>query len=347
MAERHLANDTIFSTGALIFIAAVVSFVSQIILHPIYGGLLTGQHHYTILLSLTLNPIPLKIVDVDPFLTHQWRAIALLLISAPLLLPILFKFSGLLGPMWGPGLTQASMTWPCVLFASRSLGRTADSLCRTTMGVWIFRILSAIVLAFSIRYTDVILTEHFLPFIGILWSRFSALVYFGLFAVLIDVIPMIKKRQYVRLLFTLATIFSVALFVLNQPHVLPGVTDGLLRRLPSGYTYLARQESVTGMLTVVENSAAGYRVLKCDHSLLGGLWTGIKRRELEAKGEKEDIEVRSIYEAESVYTTFYLQEVARLVERPDSDGSQCLILYELFSQHLRWGFGLHSFEIGI
>jgi hypothetical protein len=179
--------------------------------------------------------------------------------------------------------------------------------------------------------------EHFVPFIGILWSRFSVLVYLGLIAAIIDIVPMIKQRSYVALLFTLVAILSVALFVLNQPHVLPGVTDGLLRRLPSGYAYLARQESITGMITVVENSASGYRVLKCDHSLLGGLWTGIKRRELEARGEKQDIEVRSVHDAESVYTAFYLQEVARLVERHGaaSDGSKCLIMYELLSPTFR------------
>lgn len=63
------------------------------------------------------------------------------------------------------------------------------------------------------------------------------------------------------------------------------------------------------MITVVENSHLGYRVLKCDHSLLGGLWTGIKRKQGATEEEAVD-------QADSVYSAFLLQEAIRLVERP-------------------------------
>ena len=42
---------------------------------------------------------------------------------------------------------------------------------------------------------------------------------------------------------------------------------------PQGYRVIARQESVTGYVSVVDNVRDGYRVLRCDHSLLGGEWT--------------------------------------------------------------------------
>ena len=113
------------------------------------------------------------------------------------------------------------------------------------------------------------------------------------------------------------------------------MNNGLLARLPPEYTYLARQESVTGMITVVENSAAGYRVLKCDHSLLGGLWTGIKKRELEEQLFTKDLDLRSVDEAESVYTAFYLQEAAHLIERDrrNSRGDKALIMYRHLPSH--------------
>ena len=70
------------------------------------------------------------------------------------------------------------------------------------------------------------------------------------------------------------------------------------------------------MISVIENSEKGYRVLKCDHSLLGGLWTGVKRRELSLEGVTGDeLSFRSVDEAESVYSAFHLQEAVRLVQR--------------------------------
>jgi hypothetical protein len=130
----------------------------------------------------------------------------------------------------------------------------------------------------------------------------------------------------------IALVVPYCIFVLNLPHVRTGVSPGLLDRLPSEYTYLARSESLTGMITVLENSNSGYRVLKCDHSLLGGLWTGIKRTELIKQGvtDEDVLELRSVHEAESVYTAFLVQEAVRLVKRP-SGGNKALIMYVFYS----------------
>lgn len=40
-----------------------------------------------------------------------------------------------------------------------------------------------------------------------------------------------------------------------------------------GYELLARQDSTTGYISVLENFDDGFRVMRCDHSLLGGQWT--------------------------------------------------------------------------
>ena len=39
-----------------------------------------------------------------------------------------------------------------------------------------------------------------------------------------------------------------------------------------GLRVLNSTQSVTGRVVVAENIADGYRVLRCDHSLLGGRW---------------------------------------------------------------------------
>ena len=322
MAEEHGNSQRLeqfLSTLTLFCITGLVSFVSQIILHPVYGSVATGLHHNSILLLTSLTPL---IISFGRLETRKWQAIAMLLISAPLTLPVLFSFSGISGPVWGPVLTQTVLTWPCVFFTSHTLHRELR-------WSWLLRILCSVGLVAAIRWSHEFLASHFLPYIGILWSRFSILVYLGLLAVLVDNIPLFKSHEFITLAFTFGPLLPIVIYVLSQPHVLPGVPDGLLARLPQEYTYLARQESITGMITVVENSVAGYRVLKCDHSLLGGLWTGIKKRELEEELFLGDINLRSVDEAESVYTAFYLQEAARLVERNDRDsrGHKALIMY--------------------
>ena len=68
-------------------------------------------------------------------------------------------------------------------------------------------------------------------------------------------------------------------------------------------TVLARTESLTGYLSVMDNSYAGYRVLRCDHSLLGGDWLEPpKGFEHLSSGGKEPI-----------YPVFVMLEAVRLV----------------------------------
>ncbi|KAJ5785894.1 uncharacterized protein N7503_011106 [Penicillium pulvis] len=71
-----------------------------------------------------------------------------------------------------------------------------------------------------------------------------------------------------------------------------------------GYTLLARQESNTGYLSVLENQDEGFRVMRCDHSLLGGQWTK------SIAGYHPQVE-------DPIYAVFAMLEAVRLVE-PDN-----------------------------
>ncbi|KAJ5948836.1 hypothetical protein N7454_002143 [Penicillium verhagenii] len=71
-----------------------------------------------------------------------------------------------------------------------------------------------------------------------------------------------------------------------------------------GYSLLARQESSTGYLSVLENDQDGFRVLRCDHSLLGGQWTK------SIPGYQSEVE-------DPIYAVFAMLEAVRLIE-PDN-----------------------------
>jgi len=297
MPTRTHRSNAVIATVIYLCILSLVSYVSQIILHPLYGGVGTALHHYDVVFTIAAGTSLATFLGFDRLPTRNWKGVAVVLISAPLLLPIIFGFSGRWGPIWGPILTQAIMTWPCVFFASHDIAVLLKP-----------KKIPAILLALSIATGFIILlgvseTRIYMPLlqpsIGILWSRFSLLLYLGIFALLMD------RPDWLML----ATVIPIALMILNQPHVTTGVTPRLLARLPSEFTYLDRRESITGMITVIENSELGYRVLKCDHSLLGGLWVGMKRKEGFTEEEAVD-------QADSVYSAFLLQEAIRLVQRP-------------------------------
>jgi hypothetical protein len=94
----------------------------------------------------------------------------------------------------------------------------------------------------------------------------------------------------------------------TSPHVIstePWTSTGGSVRV------LARTDSVTGVVVVAENLIDKFRYLRCDHSLLGGMWIAGSRSPLNNHGL-----------GDSIYTAFVLQEAIRLVERPDSEKRQ-------------------------
>jgi hypothetical protein len=321
----------------LVSILSVVSYVSQVILHPVYGSVGTALHHYNVVFTIaTVTSFSAFLgIGLERLPKRNWRGVALILICAPLILPTLFRYSTRWGPIWGPILTQAVMTWPCVFFASHDISRrVADAIGRhrnhNSLLLRTFLALSvSVLLTIFLNVTERnVFAPFFQPLIGIFWSRFSLLLYLGVLGLFIDNIPK-SRNETSNLFIAMAIILPTILLALNQSHITTGVTPSLLARLPPEYIYLDRRESITGMITVVEKSDSGYRVLKCDHSLLGGLWTGLKLRQLSAEGVTgEDLEQRSIDEAESVYTAFLVQAAVRLVRRPQT-GKNVLIMYFL------------------
>jgi hypothetical protein len=77
------------------------------------------------------------------------------------------------------------------------------------------------------------------------------------------------------------------------------------------FTLLARQESNTGYVSVLESQAdIAFRILRCDHSLLGGEW--LVTPEAYAKGQRQ---------RETIFSVFVLLEAVRLVENTAVDST--------------------------
>ena len=72
------------------------------------------------------------------------------------------------------------------------------------------------------------------------------------------------------------------------------------------FTVLERKQSLTGYVSVLENTRDQYRVLRCDHSLLGGIWMPTVERVQDG-----------IVVAEPVFPVFTTLEAVRLIESID------------------------------
>lgn len=105
-------------------------------------------------------------------------------------------------------------------------------------------------------------------------------------------------------LLTHIVVVGVVLTILRSYWLIP--TEGGQGSISQGRV-VAKQESVTGLVIVGQYERQGrtLRYLRCDHSLLGGLWL-----------DPDDAQDLSL--AEAIYKTFHLQEAVRLIQRPSS-----------------------------
>ncbi len=107
------------------------------------------------------------------------------------------------------------------------------------------------------------------------------------------------------LLYTLPALLHTALLNTHLPT--PMALSSLNSTLGSaGWSILDRRESITGYISVVESIDQGFRVMRCDHSLLGGEWVKFL-----GVGQFKGNQV-----AEPIYGVFAMLEAVRLVEVP-------------------------------
>jgi hypothetical protein len=127
-----------------------------------------------------------------------------------------------------------------------------------------------------------------------------------------------------------AAVVPSKLLLLAVPSVLFSMTSNVhIGRISAvnsvlkteGFSLLARQDSYTGYISVLANHQDGFRVMRCDHSLLGGQWTKM------APGYRPEVE-------DPIYAVFAMLEAVRLVEpehgAPRVDAaSKALVMYDL------------------
>lgn len=282
-------------SATLLTLAALYSNASQMALSPVYGGIPANMLHSKGIMSAcflgwSMNLYVRRLLPLKPKLL-----LPIIAAYVPVMQFFLFKISGTLGAKWGPIITEGVTVLPLVFLSVSCTATVLDDLDMNPGRMqWLSDAMPGIT-SFSFFKGIEYLSGNFLArTVGqsFLQTRIGLQVLVaGLYALF---------APSTMLMFTIPAIIHTALF---NPHVaLPYSTASLNSTLiKNGWSLLDRHESITGYMSVIESAKNGFRVLRCDHSLLGGEWVA---------------KFRGNVLPEPIYGVFVMLEAVRLIEVP-------------------------------
>ncbi|KAL9038387.1 MAG: hypothetical protein Q9180_003171 [Flavoplaca navasiana] len=260
----------------------------------------TFLHLYLILeTSSILNSSLFPVYGSLPGSRYTWPLeLTAFLVAGSVYRLYLFRFSGQLGASKGPLVSGLLTCFPLTLVgavvANKRLAQKIDE------GVPLDRRLPQIIttlLSLAAYKPPNIFTKLLF---GTIFKN-SRLAFYYLLAISQSLIP--SKYLFLAALPVLHTTF----FSVYSP--LPYSKTFLNTTLQQhGYSLIARQESLTGYISVLDNVKDGFRVMRCDHSLLGGEWFPQSGYETQLR--------------EPVYAIFVMLEAVRLVQSVDDSENQ-------------------------
>ncbi|KAB8437379.1 hypothetical protein FH972_025058 [Carpinus fangiana] len=274
-ANIRIALSSPFSLVRVVVLVLLLALWSQVIefnLTPAYGSIPASK--WRGLLASTAYNLPFGISVSHS--TSSARLVLRYLEWLPLLAlgsawalhAYLYRLGSLLGPTWASVTTKVIVQVPVLLLGAL----IAVHLCQLRhrflpiglmmCTMWLFR-----------SNISMTLLERSLGPIGSHpgLTRYSLLVTLS-FGFSIVCPPTRNRKVFLR--WAIVAISAGSWFLAFDPHApFQRALDVANRRLESsGFTILDREESITGYVSVIENTAQGFRTMRCDHSLLGGNW---------------------------------------------------------------------------
>jgi hypothetical protein len=302
-ARQLSASDLLKNVGRAVLylvIAGIASPVSQLNLSPVYGSIPASLHHQraiTITAALALigkgslkKYLPPQLADYAAVIAY-WT---------PVIQFLLFQYSGQLGIEYGPLLVESLTYFPFLLlscFAASDLLDTLD-LSQYNIPPSIADAITPIASYFTVSSVAKIAGSVLPSQIGThIW-----MTRIGLQMLIGSITAFLKPSRIILLAFP-AILHT---FWANPHHP----SDYALQKANAtlwdaeDFKLLARQESITGYISVLENDRDdAFRLLRCDHSLLGGEW--LVTPSAYSKGQRQ---------RETIFSVFVMLEAVRLVE---------------------------------
>lgn len=286
-------------SGTLLTLAAVYSNVSQLTLSPVYGSIPSAIWHSKATMTACFigwssnlfirRRLPLKPQQLLPLIAAY----------IPMMQFFFFKISGSLGALFGPLIIEMLTFLPLLVLSVSCTATILDDLEMSIgrfQGPWLSEAMPGIS-SYTFFKTVEYYSRNFLQStIGsdFVHTRLGSQIF------LANLFALFAPSKL--LLYTVPAILHTAFMNVHvQYPYTTGVLNSTLAR--DGWHILARQESLTGYMSVIESVEQGFRVMRCDHSLLGGEWLAKSNRNLLA---------------EPIYGVFVMLEAVRLVEVKES-----------------------------
>jgi len=276
----------------LVLLAATYAPLSQLILSPVYGSIPAAIYHkYGMLASVMLS---FAIKDYVPLSIEKYFGPFVFWI--PVLHFVLFRYSSVLGSPTGPLVTDCLTTYPLITLSMHLAAKQFEKLDLRFLNRGVAEAGPSM-----INYLMFTIFERLLK--GMLPTWMGVNVLFSRVG-----FQMLLAASYTAILpqsLLWPSLPAIAFNTIGNVHSpLSRTTDVLQNTLAlHNYSLVERRESLTGYLSVLEDNERKFRIMRCDHSLLGGDWI----LPSDAKGKRQV--------AEPVYAVFTMLEAVRLVDR--------------------------------
>ncbi|GAB1315914.1 hypothetical protein MFIFM68171_06124 [Madurella fahalii] len=284
---------------ALLTLIGVYSSVSQLVLSPAYGSIPAEKWHAKLIMAACFTGWSSNMFLGRALPFKPEALLPVIAIYIPTVQFLLGKTSGMLTATWGPVVTEALTLFPLVALSAACVATYLDAADLSGLPGWLADAAPGLGSYGFFKAVEKLL--------GGLVERYAGRTFFntrlGMEILLAASYTLIAPSKL--LVWTIPALLHTALFNTHVPTLtaLSTLNKGLA---PAGYVVLDRQESITGYISVIDSPKEGYRLMRCDHSLLGGEWV-----KFIGQGQFKGNQV-----AEPVYGVFAMLEAVRLVKTP-------------------------------
>lgn len=309
-APPRSAWKIIGTATAFMALAALMSPVSQANLSPVYGSIPSAIYHHQ---GITIVPLVAFMITRLPIRKYFPSNLRIYLPIVAYYIPViqwaLFPLSARFGAELGPLITEAVTYYPLLFMACIATSLVLDELDLSryprTITDGARPAVSYVFFSFMERTFSELLPE--------VLGKADFMSRSGLELLIASTYAFIAKSPYL-------LINSPAMLhtMFGNPHHHSSYTIKVVNRTLSAYNYtlIDRRDSLTGYISVLEDNMNQFRVLRCDHSLLGGDWLVNEQRKAQGQTKRE-----------TIYSVFTMLESVRLVEGAERKDSEANALF--------------------
>ncbi|KAJ1898410.1 hypothetical protein LPJ66_002772 [Kickxella alabastrina] len=311
-------------------VLAQLGFLRALLVVMAAGGAL-GVLYWRRILARKQGGSPSVDAQARRAITRPIDLAAIMMALAPVPTDYLLRFSGRLGPMWGPMVTQCALSFPALVLcgfasaiaiarashgASTSAGKAAVVVALLGVCGWVIMD-SALSAHFRYGGHSLLITAVLLSFANFV-SKFQA----GSEEFMKALPKPAEERapggaksarpaqaclgsrplKMAMIVPTMVVILLASIMLVTNRHC--KINGGVISTTPE-YRMLLRKESTTGWITVSDEHDRGMRVLRSGHSLIGGQWSTTR---------------------ESIFAIFYYADAVRMIRGAQRENEHALII---------------------